>query len=301
MFCFLFAVLYSSHVESKFTDILDGIKSRSTDVLSLAKTKTLYVLSFIRESNQDKIKKGLSAKEAIAAISERLSVVATGEDGLFKNMQYLGVDKKNALSSLRIIEGYCAAMQAIESRYAFLWNRSIEMKKAVDEIVPFLNLCKLYKLYFESHKDCLRGWELVERYGKPDTIDITSTQACIQAISLWYKNSNEFHLVKSVDLLSDDIAHIKSFLESKAYQQAYPKLYSQLYAFLPTLECVLDLVKMSSEYKAEWFYKTNKSTNKSTTASRTVETVEISVENAEKSNVWIQRMNPFHDFEVDQD
>lgn len=307
MFCLLFAVLNSSHVESKFIDIFDGIKSTSTGMLLSAKTKALYVLSYLRESNQDKIKKALFAKNAIDTISEKLRLGVEGEDELLSNVQSLGFDKKNALSALKIIENHYIAMQAIESRYAFLWNKSLEMEKAVAEVLPFLKACKLYRLYFEGHKDCLKGWELIERYGEMSKVDITDIESAVSAISIWYKNNNQFYLVKSADLLAADIAYVKKCLKTKSYQQAYPKLYSQFYSFLPALECVLDKVQMSSEYKSQWFYKTNKAALSPkkvatvTVETVAVETVAVSVEETKESNPLIQRMNPFHDFEVEQD
>lgn len=305
----LFGVLNSSQVESKFVSISDRIKSKATGVFLSVKTKALYVLSWVRESDQDKIKKALAAKNAMVAISEELYLGVGGEEELLKNIQSLGLEKKNALSALKIIEKHHVAMRAIEGRYGFLRKNSLEMEETFVDILPFLKACALYKLYFESHKDCLKGWELVERYGGVDKVDITDIKSAISAISLWYKNNDTFHLVKSFDLLISDIVYIKACLRNKSYQQAYPNLYGQLYSFLPTLECVADQVKMSAEYASEWFYKTNKPTPSSKKAEivqkpeneQQKETVVVSCDDKKEGNPWIQRMNPFHDFEIDQD
>lgn len=237
------------------------VEAKSSKIFTTVKSNILYALSYIREPNEAKIRRALAAKEAIFKISQVVHLGISEENLLLKNVQALGFDKKNALAALRKIDAYYAAMQAVENRYASLftpWNKTEEMKSAVTEIAPFLQLCKLYKIYFEEHKDCLKGWELVVRYESVPSVDITDVNATVAAISLWYKNNDAFNLIKSVDLLIVDIVYIKNCLMKKSYQQAYADLYKQLYDFLPTLECVVDQVKQSSEYKSQWFYKTNK-------------------------------------------
>ena len=254
-------MLSIAQVDASHHTFLDSVKLKTMQALSFAKTKTAYALSCIRESNAMKIQKAIEAKEVMLEICASLQLDVDGENVLLQNIRALGFDKQNAVSALTTIQKYCASMQAIVSRYnapLAPWNRSTAMMTAVYEVLPCLQKSKIYVQYFESHKDCLKGWELVRRYERADIVDVTDANAALSTISVWYKNNDAYNLVKSVDLLNNDIVYIKSCLMNNSYRQAYPELYEQLYAFLPSLEFVVHHVLLSNEYKAQWFYKTNK-------------------------------------------
>lgn len=307
----MFGVLGSSQVDAKSESTVGAIKSRVASALLLAKAKALYAFSILREPNAVLIKRSFDAKDVIAKYSELLNLGVDGEAGLLLNIQALGFDKKNALSALKIVDQCYRAMHSVEQRHASafaLWNKTPEMDVAIAAILPYLRVSKLYLLYFQNHQDCLRGWELV---GRSVGTNLTNAQSAICTVLQWYKNSNAFNILKCVDLLAADIVYVKACLMQKSYQQAYPELYDQLGALLSTLECVMQQVKMSAEYNSQLFY----STNKTMISPKKIETKQTKIAEKKEAgesvlpnnthdvchNPLIQRMNPFHDFEVGQD
>lgn len=246
----------SAQVEAK-SSFVESIKSKS----ERAKVLALYAWSFIREPNEEKIKKALVAKEEVEKFTLSLDAGLGVEEGLLQNIQKLGYDKHNAMSAWSAMEKYDNAIQAVVGRYSSVfapWNKSEDMALAAKKLLPSLQLAKMYKAYFASHKDCLRGWELTSRYANIALVDIADATSCVSAISCWYKNTDEYSLMKSVDKLSADVSFIKSCLTRKLFKQSYPVLHEQFSEYLVILDAILFHVQGSSEYASEYFYKNKK-------------------------------------------
>lgn len=305
--CLLFGVLSGFQVDANPVYAFNKIKSKAVGTLLLAKTKIVDALSSVIDSNQVKIEKALEAKEAVFKISEKFQLGIDGEDALLKNIKSFGFDKKNALSALRLMKKYYTTIKSLENRYVFVWNKTLKMDEAIAEVLPSLQISKLYKVYLEGHQDCLRGWELVELYKNIELVDAVDTDSAIYVTSLWYKNNDNYSLIKSIDLLSADISYIETCLNNKYYHQAYPKLRKQLFDFLPTLKSIVELVKKSSEYHSEYFYKTNKPMLSPQKVEELEENEVVAVlsgdanEEKKENTVLMGSMNPFHDFEANQD
>lgn len=218
-----------AHEKVKF---FDRVKTKATHAWLSTKTTAAYVVSSMRESNAIKIQRALEAKEAVLKMRSFLQISMSSEEVLLQNIQALGLTKNNALSALTTIERYYADMSCVVNRYSSKvarWNKSDEMEVVAHNILFELQTCKLFKTYFEQHKNCLKIWEILARYES--------------AVLGWQKNDRSCGCIKSMDLLKRDVEIIRSYAVKQVFRLVYPDTYQQLHEYLPILECKLDQMK----------------------------------------------------------
>lgn len=255
MFGLVLAILSIAQVEAKSDhNFFNTIKNVSKDVLLASKNALVYVASCVRESNSVKIQKAFEAKKAVEQLSSKLKIGIDGENELLLNIRVLGFDKYNATESLMIIQNYCESMQVVVNRFQGVmtpWNRTSAMESAVNELLPYLHMAKIYKLYFEVHLDCLKGWELEQQYSEIYPIDKNNEQEVVALFTKWFKNNGKDNYVKGVDELLKSVEWFKKQFLNEQFKIRYPKLYDQMYSLFPALILFIEVVTKSRPYQSQ--------------------------------------------------
>ena len=212
-----------------------------------------YVVSCVYDSNEVKIKKALDAKKEVDSLVLNLSIVDNVEESLLKNIQALGLTKKNALFALKTIENDCNNMQSVVNRNKYLSyvNKSDLLEQASQEVFSSLHKCKIYKAYFQSHKDCLKAWELTQRYENVFLVDIANINSVFSVMFGCFGCCYDYPLIKWVNKLSDDVKFIKDFLFKKEFKQKYSVAYEELSKYFIILDSIKSKIKESNEYKSQ--------------------------------------------------
>ena len=235
-------------------NFFNTIKNASKNIFLTSKNALIYVASCVRESNAVKIQKAFEAKKAVEQISSKLKIGIDGENDLLLNVHALEFDKYNATKSLAVVQDYCESMQVVVNRFQGVmtpWNRTSEMALAVNELLPYLHMAKMYKLYFEVHLDCLKGWELEQQYLEICSIDKNNEQEVVALFTKWFKNNGKDNYVKGVDELLKSVEWFKKQFLNEQFKIRYPQLYDQMYALFPALILFIEVVKKSNPYQAQ--------------------------------------------------
>lgn len=255
MFGLVLATLSIAQVEAKSDhNFFETVKNVSKDVLLASKSALMYIASCVRESNSVKIQKAFEAKKAVEQLSSKLKIGIDGENELLFNVHVLGFDKDNATKSLMVIQNYCESMQVVVNRFQGVmtpWNKTLAMESAVNELLPYLHMAKMYKLYFEVHLDCLKGWELEQQYLKICSIDINNEQEVITLFVKWFKNNGKDSYVKGVDELLKSVEWFKKQFLNEQFKIKYPELYDQMYSLFPALVLFIEVVTKSRPYQSQ--------------------------------------------------
>ncbi|MBI2353332.1 hypothetical protein HYV11_03785 [Candidatus Dependentiae bacterium] len=237
------------------TTFFNSIKETSNHFFSTSKATLFYVWSFIRESNDIKIKKAFESKEFINQLKDQLQLEKNhNENQVLQNVLTMGFDKSNALNTINLLKYHFNTMQTVVSRYSCVmtpWNNTEEMMLASKELEKYIAITQKMLNYFEKHRDCLKGWQTIQQYLELCSLELNDQKQVLQQFEKWFPRNEKFHCLKGVDILIYSAEWSKKLFLNQAFKNNYPQVYDQLYSLFPTLILFIEAVKKTPLYESQ--------------------------------------------------
>ena len=240
--------------DTKFKEFTSSVKGKCLEGVSNAKLFALTAmyrcqdtLHAFREPNGVKIEKSLDAVHVMKRACKVVQIGVDTEVELLQNIHALGFDKTNATQALHLFNNAHTTMQELMVRYQGFapWNWTQKMERAAHDVSHWITHSQMYYLYFKGHENCLKNWELLEKYSSIDSENNTNN------ILKHHNNQKRYGLIMYVKQLISDIQIMKDFIRDDEYKKIYTKLYYELEQVVPILQQLVIDIKKSVEYKKQ--------------------------------------------------